>query len=222
MTLIEKDYNTTRPQMIIPEYGRNIQKMIAHAVELEDKEERNKMANAIISVMGQLNPHLRDIADFKHKLWDHLFIISDYKLDVDSPYPIPDKETILKKPERLNYPQKDIKFKHYGKTIEILIEQAILIEDAQEKKALLAIIANLMKKTYLTFNRDSVNDELIISDLKMLSKNKLQLDADFQFISTDNILALDKNKKTTQNLTQKNKKNSNQRNKQNNNKKRKY
>lgn len=222
MTLIEKDYNTTRPQMIIPEYGRNIQKMIAHAVELEDKEERNKMANAIISVMGQLNPHLRDIADFKHKLWDHLFIISDFKLDVDSPYPIPDKETILKKPERLNYPQKDIKFKHYGKTIEILIEQAILIDDAQEKKALLAIIANLMKKTYLTFNRDSVNDELIISDLKMLSKNKLQLEDDFQFISTDNILALDKNKKTTQSSTKKNKKNNNQRNKQNNNKKRKY
>lgn len=222
MTTIEKDYNTTRPQMIIPEYGRNIQKMIAHAVELEDKEERNKMANAIISVMGQLNPHLRDIVDFKHKLWDHLFIISDFKLDVDSPYPIPDKEIILKKPERLNYPQKDIKFKHYGKTIEILIEQAILIEDAQEKKALLAIIANLMKKTYLTFNRDSVNDELIISDLKMLSKNKLQLEDDFQFISTDNILALDKNKKTTQSSTKKNKKNNNQRNKQNNNKKRKY
>lgn len=227
MTITDKDYNTSRPQMVIPEYGRNIQKMIAHAVALEDKEERNKMANAIISVMGQLNPHLRDIVDFKHKLWDHLFIISDFKLDVDSPYPIPDKESILKKPERLNYPQSDIRFKHYGKTIEILIEQAILIEDAAEKKALLAIIANLMKKTYLTFNRDSVGDELIVADLKLLSKNKLVLDADFEFVSTDAILALDKNKKQTQNSNSKNKKNNNQRSKQNNNnnnnnKKRRY
>ncbi|PKP51156.1 MAG: DUF4290 domain-containing protein [Bacteroidetes bacterium HGW-Bacteroidetes-12] len=217
MTLIEKDYNTRRPQMVIPEYGRNIQKMIAHAVELEDKEERNKMANAIISVMGQLNPHLRDIVDFKHKLWDHLFIISDFKLDVNSPYPIPDKESIYRKPERLNYPQNDIRFKHYGKTIENLIEQAILFEEGDEKKALTKIIANLMKKTYLSFNRDSVNDELIISDLKMLSKNRLQLEDDFQFISTDNILALDKNKKQVVN-----KKTNNSRQKQNNFKKRKY
>lgn len=96
MNTIEKDYNTRRPQMIIPEYGRNIQKMVEHAITVEPREERNKVAQSIINVMGQLNPHLRDIVDFKHKLWDHLFIISDFKLDVDSPYPIPDKETILK------------------------------------------------------------------------------------------------------------------------------
>lgn len=226
MQNIEKDYNTRRPQMVIPEYGRNIQKMIAHAVELEDKEERNKMANAIISVMGQLNPHLRDIADFKHKLWDHLFIISDFKIDVDSPYPLPDKETIFKKPERLSYPQNNIHFKHYGKSIENLIEQTVLFEEGEEKIALIKIIANLMKKTYLTFNRDSVNDELIIADLKLLSKNKLQLEDDFQFISTDNILAIDKNKRQSSNS--KNKKTTTTRGhnplpkKQNNFKKRKY
>lgn len=199
MQNLEKDYNTRRPKMVIPEYGRNIQKMIDHAITIDNREERNKIANAIISVMGQLNPHLRDIADFKHKLWDHLFIISDFKLDVDSPYPLPDREAIAKKPEKLAYPENNIKFKHYGKTIENLIEQAILMEDKDEKKALIKIIANLMKKTYLTFNRDSVNDELIINDLKLLSKGKLNLEDTFEFVSTDDILSSDRGRKTTTN-----------------------
>ena len=99
------DYNTNRPDMIIPEYGRNVQKMVEHAMSIEDRDERNKVANAIISVMGQLQPHLRDIADFKHKLWDHLFVISKFKLDVDSPYPLPDKEVLFEKPERMSYPK---------------------------------------------------------------------------------------------------------------------
>ncbi|HEY9082995.1 MAG TPA: DUF4290 domain-containing protein [Vicingaceae bacterium] len=219
MQNIEKDYNTRRPKMVIPEYGRNIQKMIDHAMTVENKEERNKIANAIISVMGQLNPHLRDIADFKHKLWDHLFIISDFKLDVDSPYPLPDREAIAKKPEKLAYPENNIKFKHYGKTIENLIEQAILIEEKEEKNALIKIIANLMKKTYLTFNRDSVNDELILADLKTLSQGKLQLEDTFEFLSTDEILSVDKSKRQTN--TSKGKKNNNQRSK-NNFKKRRY
>ncbi len=213
MQNIEKDYNTRRPKMVIPEYGRNIQKMIDHAMTVENKEERNKIANAIISVMGQLNPHLRDIADFKHKLWDHLFIISDFKLDVDSPYPLPDREAIAKKPEKLAYPENNIRFKHYGKTIENLIEQAILIEEKEEKNALIRIIANLMKKTYLTFNRDSVNDELILADLKTLSQGKLQLEDTFEFLSTDEILSVDKSKRQTN--TSKGKKNNNQRSKSN-------
>ncbi|MCW8896977.1 MAG: DUF4290 domain-containing protein [Flavobacteriales bacterium] len=213
MQNIEKDYNTRRPKMVIPEYGRNIQKMIDHAMTVENKEERNKIANAIISVMGQLNPHLRDIADFKHKLWDHLFIISDFKLDVDSPYPLPDREAIAKKPEKLAYPENNIRFKHYGKTIENLIDQAILLEEKEEKNALIRIIANLMKKTYLTFNRDSVNDELIIADLKTLSQGKLQLENSFEFLSTDEILSVDKTKR--QSNTSRGKKNNNQRSKSN-------
>lgn len=213
MQNIEKDYNTRRPKMVIPEYGRNIQKMIDHAMTVENKEERNKIANAIISVMGQLNPHLRDIADFKHKLWDHLFIISDFKLDVDSPYPLPDREAIAKKPEKLAYPENNIKFKHYGKTIENLIEQAILIEEKEEKNALIRIIANLMKKTYLTFNRDSVNDELILADLKTLSQGKLQLEDTFEFLSTDEILSVDKTKRQAN--APRGKKNNNQRSKSN-------
>jgi len=172
MTASNKDYNTRRPQMVIPEYGRNIQKMVEHASKIESKEERNKIAAAIISVMGQLNPHLRDIADFKHKLWDHLFIISDFKLDIDSPYPIPDREEIFKKPEKMDYPHHKIKFKHYGKSVEDLISKACEIEDEKERQVLTQIIANLMKKSYLTFNTDSIDDNNVVSDLATLSNGK--------------------------------------------------
>ncbi len=109
------DYNTQLPRMIIPEYGRNIQNMINHCIKIEDKEERNRCARAIIQVMGQLNPHLRDVADFTHKLWDHLFIISDFKLDVDSPYPVPSPEKLDTKPELVTYPHGKIKYKHFFK-----------------------------------------------------------------------------------------------------------
>ena len=143
----EKDYNTRRTQMAISEYGRNIQKMVEHAIALENREERNKMAHGIISVMGQLNPHLRDIADFKHKLWDHLFIISDFKLDVDSPYPLPNKDVIFEKPQKMDYPATENRFKHYGKSIKDLIDTAVKYEDGDEKNALIQIIVNLMKKT---------------------------------------------------------------------------
>ena len=111
-------YNTQRPKLIIPEYGRNVQNMVDHAVSVEDREERNKVAHSIIDVMGNLNPHLRDVPDFKHKLWDHLFIMSDFKLDVDSPYPKPTPESFQEKPRRVTYPENGIRYRHYGRTIE--------------------------------------------------------------------------------------------------------
>src|SRR6185295_10737630 len=117
------EYNSTRNQMVIPEYGRNIQKMIEYAVTLEDREERNRAAKAIVLVMGYLNPQIRDIVDFKHKLWDHLFLISDFKLDVDSPYPIPPRETLKVKPQRVPYPNANIKYKYYGKNMEAMIRK---------------------------------------------------------------------------------------------------
>jgi hypothetical protein len=163
--------------MIIPEYGRNIQKMIDFAITLADKEERNKVARAIIDVMGQLNPHLRDVTDFKHKLWDHLFIISDFKLDVDSPYPKPTPETFQTKPELLSYPSNDIRYKHYGKTVENLIAKAKEYPEGDERNELISQIANLMKRSYLNWNRDSVNDEVIINQLTELSKGALKADA---------------------------------------------
>jgi hypothetical protein len=169
------EYNTSLPKMIIPEYGRNIQKMIDFAITVADKEERNKVARAIIDVMGQLNPHLRDVTDFKHKLWDHLFIISEFKLDVDSPYPRPTPETFQTKPELLKYPSNDIRYKHYGKTVERIIEKAKEYPEGDERNALVEQIANLMKRSYLNWNRDSVNDEVILKQLNELSKGQLKL-----------------------------------------------
>lgn len=211
-TTEDKDYNTNRPQMVIPEYGRNIQKMVEHAISTEDKEERNKIAYAIISVMGQLNPHLRDIADFKHKLWDHLFIISDFKLDVDSPYPLPDKTILFEKPEIMDYPKTENKFKHYGKSVTSLIDLAVAMDDKSEQSALTGVILNLMKKAYLTFNQDSVDDNQIVADLKLISNDKLSVPEGFQMVSTNEVLAMTKKKST----------NSNNRNHKQNNKKQHY
>ena len=182
------EYNTQQTPMIISEYGRNIQKMVDYACTLKNKEERNKAANAIIVVMGALNPHLRDVTDFKHKLWDHIFIISKFKLDVESPYPKPKPESFQTKPKRVKYPSQDIKYKHYGKTVEDLIAKGIEMEEGDKKKYYVETLANLMKRSYLTWNRDSVNDEVIVQHLKELSKGKLNLSADFRFSDTRDIL----------------------------------
>ncbi|MDG1476384.1 MAG: DUF4290 domain-containing protein [Vicingaceae bacterium] len=216
----EFDYNTNRPDMVIPEYGRNVQKMVEHAMLEEDRTERNKIAHAIISVMGQLQPHLRDIADFKHKLWDHLFVISDFKLDVDSPYPIPERDVLFEKPTRMDYPKTENRYMHYGKSVKNLIDAAIAVEDKAEQSALVGVILNLMKKNYIMFNQESVDDSLIISDLKEIAKDKLDVPADFQMVSTNEVLAMTKKKRTNNN--QKNHKNNNHKHKQNNYKKKRY
>jgi hypothetical protein len=169
------EYNKGLPQIKLPEYGRNIHKMVDYAINVEDKETRNKVAQAIIDVMGQLNPHLRDVNDFKHKLWDHLFIISDFKLDVDSPYPRPSKETFETKPDRVNYPTNNIRYKHYGKVCEDLIQKAIEMEEGEMKEALVESIANLMKRSYVNWNKDSVSDEVIFDHLGKLSAGKLMV-----------------------------------------------
>jgi len=169
------DYNTTRKKLILAEYGRNVQNMVAYICSLPTREERNRHAQVVIDLMGFLNPHLRDVADFKHKLWDHLHIISDFKIDVDSPYPKPSPDAIHFKPEPLTYPQQRIRFKHYGKTVEIMIQKAKNIEDEQRKQLMIQSIANFMKMAYVTWNKDTVADETIISDLKELSKGELVL-----------------------------------------------
>lgn len=191
------EYNSERPQLVISEYGRNIQKMIEFACTLEDREERNRAAQQIISVMGQLHPHLRDVTEFNHKLWDHLFIISNFNLDVDSPFPKPEIEKLREKPKRLRYPDRDIKYKHYGKTIERLIEKAKEFEEGEMKDALIQNIANLMKKTYLAWNRDSVNDQVIFDHLRDLSDGKLEPKPGFTLEQTSDILAKTKRKKKT-------------------------
>lgn len=174
--ILEIDYNTSRPKMIIPEYGRNVQNMINHCCTLEDRDERNRCAQAIIKVMGQLNPQLRDVEDFTHKLWAHLFIMSDFRLDVDSPYPKPNAETFNSKPERVPYPHRKIKYGHYGKVLEDLIDAAVKYPEGEEKTYLTKRIANLLKSSYLTWNRDTVNDLTIVKQLEELSDGNLTID----------------------------------------------
>ena len=169
------DYNTSRKKLILAEYGRNVQNMVEYICTLPTKEERNKYAQVVIDMMGVLNPHLRDVPDFKHKLWDHLHIISGFQIDVDSPYPTLAKESINIKPERLEYPQSRIRFKHYGHTVEMMIKKAKEVNDADKKKHMVNAIANFMKVAYVLWNKDHVNDEQILSDLTELSKGELDL-----------------------------------------------
>jgi len=169
------DYNTQRKKMTLPEYGRNVQKMIDHIKTLENREERNRAAKTIIQVMGNFNTHLRDIEDFKHKLWDHLAIIANFELDIDSPYPFPEAQKINAKPNEIPYMQGGIRFLHYGRIIELMIEAAIDLENGEEKEYLTTLIVNQMKKSYITWNRSQVADEVIINDLKLLSRGKLEV-----------------------------------------------
>ncbi|MCC6384553.1 MAG: DUF4290 domain-containing protein [Bacteroidia bacterium] len=174
------EYNSQRQPLIISEYGRIIQKMINHAVTIEDRESRNKAARTIVSIMGSLNPHLRDVADFKHKLWDHLFIMSGYKLDVDSPYPKPLPREGRIKPKPVPYPHHEIKYKYYGKTLETMIEHISNMEEGEKKDALVQGIANFMKFQYLSWNKDSVEDNVIFDHLKELSGNKITIREDLK------------------------------------------
>lgn len=172
---LKMEYNTERPIMAIPEYGRHLHKLIDHCKAIEDREERNRMAKAIIEVMGNLQPHLRDVADFKHKLWDQLFYMADFQLDVDSPYPIPTAETIKGKPKVLPYPKLASKYKYYGNNIQTMIETAVNWEDSETKDMLTYAIANHMKKCYLLWNKDTVADDIIKMHLEELSDNKLTI-----------------------------------------------
>ena len=172
------DYNTQREHLIIREYGRHVQSMVEYTVSVEDREKRNQMAQAIIELMGQMNPGLRNVDEFRHKLWDHLYIISDRKLDVDSPYPKPDMEVILRKPGHIGYPHQKIRLKHYGKNVERLIEKAISMEDEEKKKAFTECIGNYMKLVHRNWNKENANDELIKSDIVALSDGNLRLDED--------------------------------------------
>ena len=169
------DYNSSRSKLVLKEYGRHVQLIVENCLKEKDKEKRNQFAKEIIELMGQLNPHLRNVEDFRHKLWDHLFIMSDYKLKVDSPYPIKEREEIEKKPAKLPYPQSRIKFKHYGKNVETLIAKAIKTEDPEKQAGFTQCIGNFMKMVYQNYSRDLVNDETVKSDVKLLSKGQLKL-----------------------------------------------
>lgn len=172
--LIDVEYNTEREQMMISEYGRNIQKMVNFAIAEPNRERRTVLANALISLMGSLNPQLRDVADYKHKLWDHLFIISDFKLDVDCPYPLPTRESVFRKPDLMNYPQSKIKFRFYGKNIVKMIEAATELEDGSMKTTFINLIGSFMKNACKSWNAETLSDEEILAHLEMLSEGKIR------------------------------------------------
>lgn len=168
------EYNTTRNHLIIKEYGRHIQKMVEYILTLEDREERQKNAYAVIELMGFLNPHLKNVEDFRHKLWDHLFLISDFKLDVDSPYPIPTRETLKAKPERLRYPKTPPRFSHLGKNIQFVIDKALVEENPEKKQGFANAIAYYMKLTYSNWHKELVHDDAIQQELSSITNGELE------------------------------------------------
>jgi len=201
-------YNTEREHLIIPEYGRHMQKMINHAKSRETKEERNKLAESIIAVMGNLQPHLRDVPDFQHKLWDQLFIMSDFELDADSPFEKPSREVLEAKPEPLDYPQNFPKYRFYGNNIKTMIDVANTWDDGEMKQALLYTIANHMKKCFLNWNKDTVEDIVIFDHLFELSNGKIDMRGSEEVLSDSSSLLRSK-KKYSSNKKTHSKKNNN-------------
>jgi len=190
--LIENlQYNNERSQLAIPEYGRHIHKMIQQVMAEEDRDERNKQAQAIIGIMGNLNPHLRDVADFQHKLWDQLFIMSDFQLDVDAPFPKPNAEVLAAPPTPLDYPQSYPKYRFYGNNIKGMIDVVVDWEEGELKEALVYVIANHMKKCFLNWNKDTVKDQVIFDHLAELSGGKIILSGKDEVLTdSENLIRL--------------------------------
>ncbi|MEO0058675.1 MAG: hypothetical protein RLZZ312_322 [Bacteroidota bacterium] len=187
------EYNSERRFLIIPEYGRHLQKLIDQCIVIADDDLRNKTAKYIIQVMGAMNPHLRDVPDFQHKLWDQLFIMSGFRLIVESPYPIPSREVLQLKPERLEYPQNFPKYRYYGNNIKYMINVANSWEPSDLKDGLIKVIANHMKKSYLSWNKDTVKDDVIFEHLLEMSDGKINLtNGSEALLNTDELLKTNK------------------------------
>ena len=169
------EYNTQRKKMELPEYGRSVQNMVDHALTIEDREERQRCANTIVNIMGGMFPHLRDVPDFKHKLWDHLAIMSDFKLDIDYPFEIVKKEDLVVKPEKLAYPNADFRYRHYGRFLEGMVKKVVEIEDEEEKKQLINLLAIQMKKDLNNWNKEGIEDQKIVDDLREYSNGAIDL-----------------------------------------------
>lgn len=188
------EYNTQREKMIIPEYGRHIQKMVEYCLTIEDREKRNEYAKTIIVAMGQVNPSNNQTANYQQKLWDHLFIISDYKLDVDSPYEKPTREQKDEKPSTLKYKNSKITYKTYGALLESLVKNVAQMPEGKQKQGLVNDLAQQMKKLYLQYNINTCDEQVLRNNLERLSNGRIILPADFQFKSNKELLGL--NKKT--------------------------
>lgn len=205
------EYNTSRNKLVIPEYGRNVQKMVEYALALEDRDKRNELANFIVRIMTQMHIGSGNYGDYTHKIWDHLFIISDFKLDVDAPYPMPDPNKIQARPEQIAYSDGKIRYKTYGRNLEKIVDKAIEFEEGEEKEELIKLIASNLKKAYLNWNRTSVEDVQILEDLEKISGGKLTLPEGYELPSTQDIVgkkkpySKDNNQKSFQNKGRDNK-----------------
>ncbi|MBP6609661.1 MAG: DUF4290 domain-containing protein [Paludibacter sp.] len=173
------EYPTLEGKLKMPEYGRNIQQMVEHALAIEDREERTRCVKTIINIMGNMFPYLRDVNDFKHKLWDHVAIMSDFKLDIDFPYEILLEENLYTRPDTIAYKKSRIRYMHYGRTLEEMIEKVGEYPEGDERNELIRLIANQMKKCFLTWNKELVDDRKIFDDLRELSKGKIDVTPDF-------------------------------------------
>ena len=187
-------YNTQEKHLALPEYGRNIQNMVDYCVSISDREERTRCANTIINIMGNMFPHLRDVNDFKHILWDHLAIMSDFALDIDYPYEVVKREDMYVKPAKLPYSQGKIIYKHYGRNLENMIKKTMEYEEGELKEFLTALLANYMKKSFLTWNKEVVDDRKIFNDLENLSDGKIVLNEDSHKLTESKELLSKKNK----------------------------
>jgi hypothetical protein len=170
---MEMEYNTTRNDLAMREYGRHVQKMIEHVLSIEDPERRQANSQAVIELMGFLNPHLKNVEDFRHKLWDHLFLISDFKLDVKSPYPIPTRESLSERPKPLPYPKRYPKHSHLGKNLEVIIKKALKEEDPEKKAGFANAIAYYMKLAYSNWHKEMVHDDAIQGELSSITEGQL-------------------------------------------------
>lgn len=194
---ISMQYNTQEKRLALPEYGRNIQNMVDYCVSISDREERTHCANTIINIMGNMFPHLRDINDFKHILWDHLAIMSNFSLDIDYPYEVIKKENLYIKPPKLPYTQGKVTYKHYGKNLEDMLQKANEYEDGEEKNHLIEMLANHMKKSFLTWNKEVVDDRKIFKDLEELSDGKIVLTEESHKLTESKDILMKKNKNLT-------------------------
>ena len=172
------EYNTSQPPLILREYGRNVQKLVEYIKTIQDKDKRNENAETLIELMKQVTPTVKETPETSQKLWDDLYIMSNFDIDIDAPYPMPEKEVLNKKPKRLDYSKHDVKYKHYGKNIELLIQEAIKKEDAAEREEAIIYIGKLMKSFYSSWNKEVIDDSVILENIKTISKGELTIDLD--------------------------------------------
>jgi hypothetical protein len=190
------EYNTQRKKLVMPEYGRHIQKMIQHVADIKNRDKRNEQILALISVMGDLNPHLRDVEDFKHKLWDHVQVISDFAIDIDSPYPIPSRESFQEKPARLSLATTPVRIMHYGRNVQNMVEAIAVRPESEDNDALIVALGNFMKREYLLWNKDSVTDEFIFRDMVALSNGRIKIKPEMRLANVQNEVIQEMNRST--------------------------